>query len=325
VSSTLPGWVVAALAQELMGISRKAMAERADRISDAYRSGGNSSRISDLLDVLAYASVRMPATFAASRAALAHSASLAPSFLPDSLLDVGAGPGTGTWAALEVWPSIRSATLVDENVALLALARRLADSGSMDQRSFTFDSRSMLSRLKVAGTPDLVLASYSLTEIPAAEVNAVVASLWGITGRMLVIVEPGTSSGFARLLSYRDELIRAGACILAPCTHEGRCPLQGLSRWCHFSERLHRSREHQQIKGVELSYEDEKYSYLAAFKSAERPSSLRRVLSTPIVSKFRVSVTLCAPNQVEERHYLHRNAKEYKAAKRIEWGDSIAE
>lgn len=323
LSSTLPAWIGSALARELSGMSRRAMAERAGRISNGYRVGENSSRISDLLDVLAYASVRMPATFAASRAALAHSAALVPDFLPNNLLDVGAGPGTATWAALDVWPSIQSAVLLDENNALLDLARRLSGSDVLGQCRFGFEATSMLPGIRIEESPDLILASYSLTELPATAASAVLADLWRHTGKMLVIVEPGTSAGFTRLLSYRKELIAAGACILAPCTHDGVCPLEVGGRWCHFSERLQRSREHQQIKEVDLSYEDEKFSYLTAFKSAARSDSLRRVLSTPVVNKFKVSVTLCAPEHVEERVYLHRNPKEYKAAKRLKWGDSI--
>ena len=33
--------------------------------------------------------------------------------------------------------------------------------------------------------------------------------------------------------------------------------------WCHFTQRLPRSRAHKQIKGAELPFEDEKFSYVA--------------------------------------------------------------
>jgi ribosomal protein RSM22 (predicted rRNA methylase) len=58
------------------------------------------------LDALAYAAVRMPATYAAIRASLEAAGEIIPDFAPRSLLDVGADPGTAAWAAQDLWPSI---------------------------------------------------------------------------------------------------------------------------------------------------------------------------------------------------------------------------
>ena len=48
-----------------------------------------------------------------------------PDFAPQSLLDVGAGTGAASWAAVTQWPQIASVTMLDRNPALAALARRL--------------------------------------------------------------------------------------------------------------------------------------------------------------------------------------------------------
>ncbi|MFX6186343.1 small ribosomal subunit Rsm22 family protein, partial [Acinetobacter baumannii] len=45
-----------------------------------------------------------------------------PDFAPTSLLDVGAGPGTASWAAAEAFPSLHEFTLLDANEALRTLA-----------------------------------------------------------------------------------------------------------------------------------------------------------------------------------------------------------
>ena len=41
--------------------------------------------------------------------------------------------------------------------------------------------------------------------------------------------------------------------------------------WCHFTQRLPRSRAHKQIKGAELPFEDEKFAYVALTRAAVGP------------------------------------------------------
>ena len=53
-----------------------------------------------------------------------------PDFAPASLLDVGAGPGTASWAAAEAFPSLQAFTLLDANAALRALALELCGDSS---------------------------------------------------------------------------------------------------------------------------------------------------------------------------------------------------
>ncbi len=105
----LPAELRAALDAKLQGLSRTDAAERAALISQTYRDGGNSGAIASAADALAYALARMPATYAAVTASLNALCELRPDFAPASLLDVGAGPGTASWAAPRRSP--RCATL----------------------------------------------------------------------------------------------------------------------------------------------------------------------------------------------------------------------
>src|SRR6201994_880253 len=129
-SPTLPAELKAALDAKLQGLSRNDAAERAAGISKAYRGGGNSITIRNEADALAYALARMPATYAAVAASLNALAEMRLDFAPQSLLDVGAGPGTATWAAAEAWPSLQDFTLLDSNAALRELALALANKSS---------------------------------------------------------------------------------------------------------------------------------------------------------------------------------------------------
>jgi len=319
----LPNWLSVALNGRLEAVSRGALRDRAQTISDTYRAGGTSQIIRSDHDALAYAVVRMPATYAAVRAALAQAMQIIPEFAPRSILDVGAGPGTASWAAADIWPSIARTTLIDSNARLLALARELGASRDAPGFDASLMQGDAVQALSGAPMTDVVMASYALTEIAPAALTGILMQLWKLTGRLLVIVEPGTVNGFKRILAYRDVLLASGAQIIAPCSHERLCPLAESARWCHFSERLPRSRDHQITKSASVPYEDEKFSYLIAGKGFAGSMRGRRILATPNVSKGGVSLTLCAPERTEERVIGRTEKAAYKEAKRYAWGDVI--
>jgi ribosomal protein RSM22 (predicted rRNA methylase) len=316
----LPAWIAAALQSKLENVSRNDLRDRAQAISQAYRAGGSSEIIKSDIDALAYAVVRLPATYAAVHAALAHTVEMVPEFKPQSILDIGCGPGTAAWAALETWPSVMKATLIDRNPRLLDLAREL---GGSQRTGIDFVQGEMAKSVAASPSADVVMASYALTEIPVAGLNRILSALWDRAQKMLVIVEPGTVTGFQRILTYRDALLAQGARIIAPCSHESLCPLVDKERWCHFGVRLPRSRDHLIVKDADVPFEDEKYCYLVAGKELGRITTGHRVLATPKVNKAAVTLTLCAPERTEERIVERRQKDAYKAAKRLDWGDTI--
>src|ERR1700704_6382998 len=95
----LPPELISALERKATGLSRSDAAQRSAIISQTYRDGGTSHTIKTEGDALAYALTRMPATYAAVIASLNAVIEISPGFTPYSLLDIGAGPGTATWAA----------------------------------------------------------------------------------------------------------------------------------------------------------------------------------------------------------------------------------
>ncbi|MCK9914158.1 small ribosomal subunit Rsm22 family protein [Microbacteriaceae bacterium K1510] len=321
--TALPAFLGAALANKLENVSRAALRGRAKTISETYRSGGGSSVIRTQDDSLAYALVRMPATYAAVRAALTQAIDVVPDFAPRSLLDVGAGPGTASWAAADAWPSLERITLIDSNPRLLDLAEEFRQAPGAPQAGLSAMRGNIADALGQASAADVVMASYVLTEmaIEAAVVSA--AALWRLAEKLLVIVEPGTPDGFKRILRYRDLLLAQGASIIAPCSHESICPLSTGDRWCHFSARLPRSRDHLLTKGASVPFEDEKFSYLVAGKGFDERGRGRRILATPRVGKAAISLTLCAPEAPADITIARGDKDAYKAAKRLDWGDAL--
>ena len=291
-SPDLPAELKAALDGKLRGFSRSDAASRSATISKTYRDGGGSGAIRSEADALAYALARMPATYAAVTASLNALIEIMPDLAPNSLLDIGAGPGTATWAAAEAFPSLQDFTLLDANDALRALALDLARD-STRLRDIGYERGEARAALTRANTADLVVASYMIGEIGEAEQRGLAELMWEKTRDTLLVVEPGTPAGYARIIALRAQLIALGAHVAAPCPHDGKCPLQ-VPDWCHFTQRLQRSRAHKQIKGAELPFEDEKFAYVALTRApvAGRPS---RVLAQPVVSKVEVTAKLCTP------------------------------
>ena len=158
----LPADLRSSLEAKLQGLARDEIAARAALISKTYRDGGNSRVIATQTDALAYALVRMPATYAAVTASLGALAELKPDFAPDSLLDVGAGPGTASWAAAETFSSLQRFTLLDINAALQTLALEL---GRDHPRLAAMTCRRDIHALDEAEPADLVIASYLIGEV----------------------------------------------------------------------------------------------------------------------------------------------------------------
>ena len=295
------------------------LADRSGRISEHYRQAGTSRAVvGEASDAIAYALSRMPATFAAVSRVLEELQDRAPGFVPATLLDAGAGPGTAAWAATERFDGL-SKTLFDHNREFLALAGSIAadlsDEVELLQRELaSFDlNRSF----------ELVTCAYALTEMGDTAVVAAAERLWRHTSGILVIVEPGRPRDYQRLMAVRAHFVDLGGTILAPCPHNAACPLVAPD-WCHFSVRLNRSREHMRMKGGTLGYEDEKFSYLVVARPGIGSRASARVIRPPDENKFSVSLPLCTPHGTELRVVPSRDKVAFKAAKKLSWGDSVA-
>ncbi len=316
----LPAELKAALDARLQGFSRSDAAVRAASISRTYRDGGGSTAIRTETDALAYALARMPATYAAVTASLNALREIAPGFAPQNLLDIGAGPGTATWAAAEAFSSLRDFALLDANSALRALALDLA-AGSARLRELDYRRGEARAALGDSAPSDLVVASYMIGEIGDTERSALVALMWTKTRDTLLIVEPGTPAGYGRIIAARQQLIAAGAHVAAPCPHDGQCPLQPPD-WCHFTQRLPRLRAHKQIKDAEVPFEDERFSYVALTR-APVAARAARVLAQPVVGKVEVTAKLCTPDGLVIAKIPRRAKADYARARRWRWGDAV--
>ena len=211
--------------------------ERAARsLSERYRAGGASaSRAArSEVEIAAYLATRAPATYAAVEDVCRRIRLARPDWQPRSLVDLGAGPGIAAWVAVKTWPSLEAITLVEAEPEMASAGRALAVHGGDPLRSARWLERDAADGVEEA---ELVIASYLLGELDPADLTTFIDLAWSCATDALVVVEPGTTAGYERILAARARVVEAGGTVLAPCPHDGPCPLPA-GDWCHFSVRL---------------------------------------------------------------------------------------
>ena len=320
-SPALPSDLRDSVEHVLRNVPQEMLAARVADMSAAYRAGhGSNVTIRDSVDVAAYLAARLPATYAAMIAALDCVAERAPDFAPETLLDFGAGPGTASWAATQIWPVLRAVTMLDRNTALLACAKELAGGSSVMQQAHV--QQGSIAALDPSANYDVVLAGYVFAELSKPEIERTAMRLWDACRGVLVIVEPGTPEGFERIRHARQVLLSNHAAVAAPCPGSYACPAVAPD-WCHFSVRLPRSRAHMRAKGADVPFEDEKFSYVAFARDTIVPRPIgARILARPHVMKPGIRLKLCTAEGIEDRT-IARRAPAYKAATKKNWGDSL--
>jgi ribosomal protein RSM22 (predicted rRNA methylase) len=273
----------------------------ATALSDAYRDG-RAPALAAAERTAAYLVTRMPATFAAAYAALRE---VARAGAIGSILDAGAGTGAACLAARAHFPDA-ALTMIERDFAHAAAARQWLP----DARLVAAD----ITRLEALPPHDLVIAAYSLSEVGAP----LAARLWQAARVALVLIEPGTPRGFALIRQVRDELLAAGAHMLAPCPAETACPL-AKPDWCHFAARVERSSLHRRVKGGELGYEDEKFSYVVL---ARRPVALpaARIIRHPQHRPGLISLETCTAAGLRSERVTKRDRERFRAARKAAWG-----
>jgi ribosomal protein RSM22 (predicted rRNA methylase) len=313
---SLPGPFQGAIAAWLEAHASGGRREGSAALSATYRAG----RTSGSIDLASYLVARLPATYAAVSRVLAEAAALRPGFSPGSLLDAGSGPGTASWAAAAVWPALERINFLDNMPEFLRLAAGLASGGPGPLANARAVPGS-IEALPDDVHADLVIAAYALAELGLARIGAAAAKLWAASRSMLVIVEPGTPAGFARIRAAREALLKLGAVPVAPCTHSVACPITGED-WCHFSVRLARSRAHMHAKGASVPFEDERFCYLVLSREGE-PSGLARIVAPPLHAKPGSTFRVCTQGRLEARYVARREKAAYKHARKLEWGGVI--
>jgi ribosomal protein RSM22 (predicted rRNA methylase) len=318
----LPPLLRRAVDRALSGTALADLAATAAALSGRYREERRDGRlhVGSEREALAYLAVRLPATYAAVRASFAAIAKARPEFAPKTALDIGAGPGTAVWAAADCWPDLADALLVEASPIFRACAEQLVAEASLPQ--VTWRIADVAVDAIDCAPRDLVTLAYVLNELAPKVRPPVLERLWRATADTLVIVEPGTPAGWQRIVAARRQLLEGGAHVIAPCPHAQACPLVPPD-WCHFAQRVARSRLHRRAKGAKVPWEDEKFSYVAVSRGPA-PAAAARVIAPQRNASGRVTLKLCRPDgSAGDQLFSRRDGEVFKRASRSDWGSSL--
>ena len=281
-------------------------------------SGAGAHLVTQREEALSYAAARMDATRAAAQDALSQLKLLMPGFAPRTALDVGAGTGAATWAALDVFPSLEACVCAERERVMSEVGSALFAACGLSQVRYTAADAARPDAAFPAA--DLVMSAYMLNELTPSSRESAVRALWNAASGALVLVEPGTRVGFENILQARKLLLDAGAHLLAPCPHARDCPL-GAQDWCHFTRRVARTRLQKRLKGGEAPYEDEHFSYLCVTREAAAPCCAR-ILRHPQIRPGHIVLTLCTTEGIQSRTVTKKEKEAFRAARNASAGDA---
>lgn len=140
-----------------------------------------------------------------------------------SVLDYGAGLGSGLWAANDVFNSKKMAA-VEPNMAMRKLGKFLSEHTDDNlENALWVDSLSMIPQGE-KGKFDIVIIGYVLQEVNSAKGRQlIIDALWSRLkdNGVFIVVEPGSPKGFRFVHSFREWVLnsksRDEANIIAPC------------------------------------------------------------------------------------------------------------
>lgn len=320
-SLNLPPWLEEKISVLLQNYSLVDLQKAYENLSSRYRSSSQreqpASGYGSALETIAYAAARLPATYAVINRCLGE---LSPHYMPSTILDLGAGPGTASIACLERYPAC-SPTLIESNKDAIQLGQKLLE----NYPKATYKQGDLL-KIQEQTCYDMVIASYVWGELTSDQQIELFRKVLGLFQDYLLLILPGTPQDFRTLIRLREFVINQtdypDIQILAPCTHSLSCPLTGADQldWCHFFVRLPRANFHRHLKSAQLAYEDEKFCYLLLSKKTVIKTS-GRIIKNPQHRGGHGKLDVCMEGEIRQISYSRAKSPHYKEWKNLAWGD----
>lgn len=329
--ANLPQHSIAAINELLYQQSNTEWIKRAERLHEKYTSQIHEKEnryITDMDDVIAYLALRMPATYAQHYATFLAVQELYPHWEPQSVLDIGCGPGTGIFAAKEVWPSLTEGMCLDRERNFLQIGQQLLSRAKLDiqiqwEKHDVRDG--IVSNEKKY---DVVIVGNVFNELQNSVKEKLLGQAFNKTKGVLIIIEPGTPYGSVLIYDLAKKLSKA-AQIAAPFV--GNSLVTNENYWVHFSQKFirpdfeRRVRQHMRTASEMASdWEDAKFCYVAISNFSPEVAFWGRCVGPVNIQKGYVIVPVLTKNGISMIKVMKRNKEHYHFAKELKWGQIIA-
>lgn len=294
----------------------KELKAAAKALSANYRERERSGKtfIENDLAAAAYLLSRMPATSGAINVAINQTLKHYNGSI-ETVLDIGAGTGASAVALSQI-EGVREMHCIERQAEMLNLGKQVTDAVKLNAVWTLGDANNPIS-----DNYDLVVSAYMLNEIPESNFQKVLEGMWQNTKGVLLIVDNGTVNGFKTVKAAANLLKNLGGYVVAPCPNIDVCPISE-DDWCHFTTRISRSKIHKTLKGGEVPYEDEKFSYIAVSRTPQT-NCKTRVLRHPKITSGMVDLKLCTKDGIIDKRVTKKDKELFKTARKCSAGDEI--
>ncbi|XP_006454221.1 hypothetical protein AGABI2DRAFT_182202 [Agaricus bisporus var. bisporus H97] len=252
-------------------------------------------------DGTAFASVALPAHYPAIFAVFDHvKRRLGPSWSVEQVIDWGAGTGSGLWASLYSFQSpsgvqnpmdnlriadatVKSYIAIEKRNGLSEIGRRLLHGIQPEHLSINWQkgwsSEENMNPLHAGNS--VALSAFLLTTLPDnLSRKNLVQEIWESGANTIVLIDHNSKQGFEAIAGAREFLLElgrkdllhdgapshlAGSHVVAPCPHDGACPLYFpgfIKLVCGYSQRIQIPEFVRRTKHSNIGHDDTGYSYV---------------------------------------------------------------
>jgi ribosomal protein RSM22 (predicted rRNA methylase) len=329
--ANLPESIEQAIASLLMRQESTEWISRGMQLHNRYISGNRTKggHVRELDDVMAYLGLRVPASYAQISGAMRSVREVLPSWNPKSVLDLGAGPGTGVWAAKTVWESVSEAVCIDQGKNFITVGKQLLNEIDLP---VTVHWEQQDVREGVAPEEahyDLVIVANVLNELSPAARDKVLGQAFNHTTGVLLILEPGTPSGSA-IAAESARAFKTAANLVAPYIDNSY--VKDDDFWLHFSQRFIRPEFQRRVRqymrdSTEMAsdWEDAKYSYTAISKLPGEVLAWGRCAGPVRLQKGFLEVPVLTKDSLQLIKVMKRNHEQFRYAKNLKGGELITQ
>lgn len=279
-------------------------------------------------DMLAYLSLRFPATYAQIYSALTQIQERLPQWRPKTVLDLGCGPGTGIWAAKTLWPDITTAIGIDTEKYFLSLGEEIRYGAKLSM-NLTWINKNILNWIETSKTEvyDLIIVANVLNELSEIVIERLLSQLSLSSSGVILMLEPGTSVGYQIIQSVAEQLSQKEQ-IIAP--YVNNTFRRSDDYWVHFPQRFTRPEFQRRVRQsmrestlMASDWEETKFSYIAWGNLPVTKKFWGQCIGKPEVQKGFLMLPLLTEEGVIKAKIFKRYKQSYRFAKNLHWGEMI--